>query len=407
MIRIFGASPKPSTSTTSGAITGIGTACEPTTSGRSARRAPGERCIATASAAPATIAAASPSTTSQVVTSRSGASSARSFHSACATSVGAGRISSSTSPSRDDASQTPRPMSTISAAVTRRAPPARARAARRPRRRCGRAGAAAGRRAWRPRARARRQQHDAVGEQHRLLDVVRHEQHGARLARQRVGQPALHLRRVSASSAPNGSSRHSSGRPASSVRRNATRWRMPPDSSLGRARSKPSSPNAAKCACAAARAVAPADAGDPPRERRVVERAQPRQQRVALRHQRGAAAPRPSRRRAQSARRRAPAASTCRSRSARRPRRPRAGPRAATRRRAPRRRRRPCERRRRRRRLKRREAPHREPRPRSASLPPRALPHRFEGSAPARRYLSRAFLPAPLIFDRPQRTADS
>ena len=61
--------------------------------------------------------------------------------------------------------------------------------------------------------------------------------------------------RVSASSAPNGSSRHSTGRPASSVRRNATRWRIPPESSAGRARSKPSSPNAAKCSCAAARAA--------------------------------------------------------------------------------------------------------------------------------------------------------
>jgi hypothetical protein len=62
--------------------------------------------------------------------------------------------------------------------------------------------------------------------------------------------------RVSASSAPNGSSRQSTGRPASSVRRNATRWRIPPESAAGRARSKPSSPKAAKCSCAAARARA-------------------------------------------------------------------------------------------------------------------------------------------------------
>ena len=60
--------------------------------------------------------------------------------------------------------------------------------------------------------------------------------------------------RVSASSAANGSSRHSSGRPASSVRRNATRWRIPPLSAAGRVCSKPSSPKRAKCACAAARA---------------------------------------------------------------------------------------------------------------------------------------------------------
>ncbi len=59
---------------------------------------------------------------------------------------------------------------------------------------------------------------------------------------------------MSASSAPNGSSRHSTGRPASSVRRNATRWRIPPESSPGRARSNPVRPNASKCSCAAARA---------------------------------------------------------------------------------------------------------------------------------------------------------
>ena len=71
-------------------------------------------------------------------------------------------------------------------------------------------------------------------------------------------------RRVSASSAANGSSRHSSGLPDSSVRRKATRWRMPPESSWGRARSKPSRPKAAKSGCARARASA-RDA--PPRRR--------------------------------------------------------------------------------------------------------------------------------------------
>ena len=40
--------------------------------------------------------------------------------------------------------------------------------------------------------------------------------------------------RVIASSAPNGSSRHSTGLPESSVRRKATRWRMPPESSGAR-----------------------------------------------------------------------------------------------------------------------------------------------------------------------------
>ncbi len=40
----------------------------------------------------------------------------------------------------------------------------------------------------------RREQHHAVRQQHRLLDVVRDQQHGPRLARQRLGQPALRLR---------------------------------------------------------------------------------------------------------------------------------------------------------------------------------------------------------------------
>jgi hypothetical protein len=60
----LGARPKPNTRITSGAMTGTGTACEPITSGRSARRSAGERCIATPSAAPATAAASRPSSTS-------------------------------------------------------------------------------------------------------------------------------------------------------------------------------------------------------------------------------------------------------------------------------------------------------------------------------------------------------
>ena len=46
-----------------------------------------------------------------------------------------------------------------------------------------------------------------------------------------------------ASSDANGSSSSSTGLPASSVRRKATRWRIPPDSAPRRARSKPASPN--------------------------------------------------------------------------------------------------------------------------------------------------------------------
>ena len=80
-----------------------------------------------------------------------------------------------------------------SAAVTARAPPARARA--------GHHGVVVAC-AWARQADVERrddpagpgrEQHDAVREQHRLLDVVRHEQHRARLGRQRLGEPALHL----------------------------------------------------------------------------------------------------------------------------------------------------------------------------------------------------------------------
>ena len=60
--------------------------------------------------------------------------------------------------------------------------------------------------------------------------------------------------RVIASSAPNGSSRSRTGFSASSVRANATRWRMPPESSQERACSNPSRPSSAKSSAARARA---------------------------------------------------------------------------------------------------------------------------------------------------------
>ena len=62
--------------------------------------------------------------------------------------------------------------------------------------------------------------------------------------------------RVIESSAPNGSSRSSTGRPARSVRRNATRWRIPPDSSAGRARSNSASPKRSNSGSARSRAAA-------------------------------------------------------------------------------------------------------------------------------------------------------
>ena len=72
----------------------------------------------------------------------------------------------------------------------------------------------------------------------RLLDVVGDEQDGARLAASACASQSCISRRVSASSAPKGSSRHRTGLPESRVRRKATRWRMPPESSWGaRARS--------------------------------------------------------------------------------------------------------------------------------------------------------------------------
>ena len=139
--------------------------------------------MAMPSAAPAAIAAARPSTTSHVVTARSGASSARSVHSASSTWVGAGRISSSTSAEPHD--RLPRAEADEHDQRGGHAPERLHRplaqrdhlgvgAVARPRQRhLDRGHHAAG---------ARREQHDPVGQQHRLLDVVRHQQHGARLA---------------------------------------------------------------------------------------------------------------------------------------------------------------------------------------------------------------------------------
>ena len=59
-----------------------------------------------------------------------------------------------------------------------------------------------------------------------------------------------------ASSDANGSSSSSTGLPASSVRRKATRWRIPPDSDPGGEPAKPASPNRSNSGMAAARASA-------------------------------------------------------------------------------------------------------------------------------------------------------
>ena len=201
--------------------------------------------------------------------------------------------------------------------------------------------------------------------------------------------------RVSASSAPNGSSRHSTGRPASSVRRNATRWRMPPDSSRGRARSNPSSPKrgevlvrggargglrsrrrraapARRCRARVSHGSSPSRCGisaagvrgrrcrrrarsSPHTSSSSVDLPQPLGPTTAT-TSRGAARDTPSSAHGAERISRRRQDSVCNVRGS---------------------------------------AP--EPRPRSASLPPRALPHRFEGSGPARTYLSRALSPAPLV----------
>ena len=62
--------------------------------------------------------------------------------------------------------------------------------------------------------------------------------------------------RVIASSEANGSSSASTGLPASRVRRKATRWRIPPESSAGAERSKPARPKRSNSAAARARASA-------------------------------------------------------------------------------------------------------------------------------------------------------
>jgi hypothetical protein len=80
---------------------------------------------------------------------------------------------------------------------------------------------------------ARRHHDDAVGEQDRLVDRVRDEQHGlARGASQSASRSTRICSRVSASSAPKGSSISSSGGSCMSARDRA-RWRMPPESSCG------------------------------------------------------------------------------------------------------------------------------------------------------------------------------
>ena len=182
---------------------------------------------------------------------------------------------------------------------------------------------------------------------------------------------------------------------------NATRWRIPPLSAAGRARSKPSSPNAAKCACAAARAPPRDVARHPQRQRRVVERAT-----ATAAARRAAASAPPAARRPTPASGAVQPAHQLEQRRLPAPARPddrdelaRAG-RAGRRRRAPRRPRTPCGR---------RSTPHRSRKEApvtgaSTSVTIRSLrghyPDRFEGSAPVRGAISAGRSSQPPCFQQ-------
>ena len=90
--------PKPHQNTSGAAITAIGTACEPTACGYTARRSHLEKWIATASAKPVSSARPRPSTTSSAVILKFCHSSPALPHSAAAISWGAGSTAGSTPP---------------------------------------------------------------------------------------------------------------------------------------------------------------------------------------------------------------------------------------------------------------------------------------------------------------------
>ena len=93
------------------------------------------------------------------------------------------------------------------------------------------------------------------------------------------------------SRAPKGSSSSIAGRPSRTVRRNAARWRMPPESCHGQAGSKPPRPKRSSSGRACARARGAPHAGELEPDRDVVDRAPPGQQRVALGHEGARAEP--------------------------------------------------------------------------------------------------------------------
>ena len=105
-------------------------------------------------------------------------------------------------------------------------------------------------------------EHDhPVGQHDRLVDVVGDQQHRRAGAGRTARAAASCIRiRVSASSAPNGSSASSSCGSRTSERASAARCCSPPDSSCGQARSRPARPTSAS-ACAAALRARPGRAG--------------------------------------------------------------------------------------------------------------------------------------------------
>ena len=95
---------------------------------------------------------------------------------------------------------------------------------------------------------------DAIGEEDRFFHAVgdHHGRHRLFAFAHRRPSSCCSVSRVSASSAPNGSSRNSTCGFVANARAMATRWRMPPESCLGRRSSALPSPtcSSARVACA-------------------------------------------------------------------------------------------------------------------------------------------------------------
>ena len=134
---------------------------------------------------------------------------------------------------------------------------------------------------------ARRHQHDPVGQQHGLLDVVRDQHHRPRFGAQRLGEPRLRLR------AGEGVERRE--RLVQAQQRAAGEQRAQEGDALAHAAGQRRGagllePGEAELLEARVRLAAGLGLGfalDADGQRRVVERRQPRQQGVSLRHERG------------------------------------------------------------------------------------------------------------------------